>query len=46
MQIQTKLCHCFTKINIRFFSGSPKLPLVLKLSPSPEITKSCLRLSV
>ena len=46
MQPQTKLCLCFTKINVNFFSGAPKVPLIPIVSPSPKIKKSFLRLSV
>ena len=45
MQTQAKLCLCLTNINI-FFSGTVKLPLIPKVSPSPKIEKSLLRLSV
>ena len=46
MKTQAKLCLCFTKINKIFFSGAPKLPLMPKVSLSPKIKKSFLRLSV
>ena len=43
MQIQAKICLCFTKINI-FFSDTPNLPLIPKVGPSPKIKKSFSRL--
>ena len=46
MQTQEKFCLCFIKTNISFFSGATKLPLIPKVSPSPKIKKSFLRLSV
>ena len=39
MQTQTKLCLCFIKININFFSHTPKLPLISKVRHSPSIKK-------
>ena len=46
MHIQTKLCFCFSKINIIFFSDAPKLPLIPKVDPYSKIKNSFLRLSV
>ena len=45
MQTQTKFCVCFTKTNIKLFSGAPKLLLIIKVGPSPNIKKLFLRLS-
>ena len=44
MQTQTKFCLCFTKLNL--FSYAPKLPLIPKVRPSPNIKNLSLRLSV
>ena len=46
VQNREKFCLCFTKINTKSFSGSPKLPLIPKVSPSLNIKKLFLRLSV
>ena len=46
MQTQTKFCLCFTKINIKLFSGAPKVPLISQVSLSPKIKKSFLGVSV
>ena len=45
MQTEAKFYLCFTKINLNFFSGTPKLPLIPKTFPSPKIKKSFLRFS-
>ena len=46
MQAQTKFCLCFTKINIKLFSGAPKVPLISQVSLSPKIKNSFLGVSV
>ena len=46
MQTQTNFCLCFTKINIKLFSGAPKVPLISQVSLSPKIKKSFLGVSV
>ena len=45
MYTEAKFCVCFTKINTKFFSGTPKLPLIPKVSPSANTKKLFLRLS-
>ena len=46
MQTKAKFYLIFTKINIDFFSGAPKLTLIPKASTSPKIKKTFLRMSV
>ena len=45
MQTQTKVCVYFSKINTIFFPGEPKLPLITKVGPLPNIKKLFLQLS-
>ena len=39
MQTQAKICVCFTKLILNFFSGKPKLPLIPKVGPSHSTKK-------
>ena len=45
MQSQSKLCVCFIKLILSIYSGAPKLPLISKVSHSPNTKKLFLRLS-
>ena len=45
MKSQTKVCVCFTKINIKLISGAPKVQLIQQVAPLTNIKKSLLRLS-
>ena len=46
MQTQIKFCLCFTKVNIKLFSGTPMLPLISSVDPSPNTKKLFLQISV
>ena len=35
MQTHGKICPCSAKVNINFFFGEPKLPLLPLIGPSP-----------
>ena len=39
MQTQTKFCFALVKLILNFFSGDPRLPLIPKVGPSPNIKK-------
>ena len=40
----SKIVFALLKLVLNFFSGAPKLPLIPKVSPSPNIKKLFLRL--